>query len=133
MLLLLPLPLPLLLLPPLPLLLLLLLADPGRGQRGAGLQEEARLLERMAAAVTRMLEALLAGLDARARTAYRSPAQAALHMANNAQFLVKAIESSKDLKALCGPWWEQNKVGSPPVPRHMVARGRPGGRFSNHA
>eukprot|EP00887_Chlorella_sp_A99_P004636 scaffold4.g4636.t1 len=79
------------------------------GGSDTGLAEEARLLERMTGAVGRVLDALLSGLETRARAAYRSPAQAALAMANNALFLCKSIEGSKELRAVGEGWWEAHK------------------------
>ncbi|GAB4824073.1 hypothetical protein N2152v2_011119 [Parachlorella kessleri] len=73
-----------------------------------GLREEARLLERMSAAVTTILDSLLAAVGAKAQAAYRTKALAALHMLNNAQFLSHAA-AGKELRAVAEPWLDGHK------------------------
>ena len=53
---------------------------------------------------------MLGAVEAKARASYRSRAQAALHMLNNAQFLVRAAEG-KELRAVGDAWLEAHKVG----------------------
>jgi hypothetical protein len=52
-----------------------------------------------------------AALDSRARLAYRSRAQAALHQLNNLAHVLHAVEASRELKAVGEGWAAQHKVG----------------------
>jgi hypothetical protein len=68
-------------------------------------------------------DSLLAAVDSKARATYRSRAQAALHMLNNAQFLAHAARG-KELKAVAETWLDAHKVG---LWRWLgLAGGRPG-------
>ena len=52
-----------------------------------------------------------AALDSRARLAYRSRAQAALHQLNNLAHVLHAVEASRELKGVGEGWAAQHKVG----------------------
>lgn len=55
-------------------------------------------------------DSLLAAVEAKAKASYRSRAQVALHMVNNAHFLVRAAEG-RELRAVGDSWLEAHKVG----------------------
>lgn len=57
----------------------------------------------------RRADSLLSALDAKSKAAYRSRAQAALHMLNNAAFLAAAA-GGRELKAVGEAWLEAHKV-----------------------